>query len=388
MARQQGAWVPVPFQIDQKKPDGTYAFTNGPEASLDPDPNLDANDELVFMVKDSGDRAEEGKWPEGAQTIIELKLSDPTDGGQGWLYLAGFSGRAPRSPRDYIKLELDQARHYRRVVTYEYIMGGPMDRVYPDYLAAAKLPDGEPGKDVLDRLKMRGKLGLPFGISIPFVFDDMTRSRDLGWIDGPVRVLVLSEGWLELTDFIKLSGQGHSLISYYVNYMVWPMVFEIPSFAVTDIKVEDFCGYMDFNPEVYGSHSFSAANPLNPDVIFDGKMSEAEKNLDLNTEIDWVAGFGPQGAMVNRLVLDPRLPGYKQLPYYLDDAQRIDQPEDNPGVSAAGYRLEGLVLDKDQPPSTAYQYYYYMSTLKPEDVHRVLDILDHPVKVGVSEVEK
>ena len=54
MALQGDEWTPIPFQIDQKMPDGAYAFTHGPEAAPDPDPTLDANDELVFMVTDVG----------------------------------------------------------------------------------------------------------------------------------------------------------------------------------------------------------------------------------------------------------------------------------------------------------------------------------------------
>ena len=80
MALRRDSWEPVPFQIDQKKPDGTYAFTHGPEASKDPDPNLDANDDLVFMVKDTGDRAGTDQMPEKAGAAIELTITDPKNG--------------------------------------------------------------------------------------------------------------------------------------------------------------------------------------------------------------------------------------------------------------------------------------------------------------------
>jgi len=372
------AWAPVPFQIDQKKPDGSYCFTQGPEAGADPDPDFDANDELVFMAKDSGDRAEPGEWPAGARTVREIELTDPQSGEQGWLYLAGFAGQTPRSGEDYIRVEVDPAAHYRRVITYEYIMGGPMDRVYPDFMAANRA-EGSRGKDVLDRLKMRGEVVLPMGITVPFAFDEMTKAQDVGWIDGPVRVLHLAQGYIEIAKYFRFKIEGYSLISYYVNHMIWPIALSAPGSSHI-IKTVNFRGYMDFCPAVYGSYPFSAANPLSEQVILDGHMSEAEKHLDTRTPIAWNAGFGPQGALVSRLFTVPPIPGQKQLPYYLDDATVNDPPEACPGVSAVGYTL--VNPSGEQPPGViTYQYYYFLNQLQPEQVQRILDILDHPLQV-------
>ncbi len=87
MAWQNDTWKPVPFQIDQKKSDGSYAFANGLNADKDPDPTLDANDELAFMIKDTGDQKKDGIWPNGTQTAIEITLTDPKNGQMGWLWL-------------------------------------------------------------------------------------------------------------------------------------------------------------------------------------------------------------------------------------------------------------------------------------------------------------
>jgi hypothetical protein len=391
MARNGDEWAPIPFQIDQKKPDGGYAFTNGPEASVDPDPNLDANDELVFMVKDAGDRVNDVKWPDGAEKMVEVEINDPKNGNKGWMYLVSFSEKAPRSPVDYIKVEIDEAGDWRKVVTYEYVMGGPADRPYPDYMAARQLPpDGREGLDVLDRLKMRGEIVLPLGIRIPFAFDDMTKSEDKGWIDGPVRILHYAEGYLELTEYIKIRGGGYSLISYYTNHMIWPMALEMGggSSAWDFIKIENFRGYLDFNQNVYGSYTFNAANSFNKDVVFDGKMSEAEKNLNTETYIDWIAGFGPQGALIHRLFTLPKSRAQNQVTYYFEDETASDPPEESPGVIAVGYEMKEIdsVLGSGES-SVAYQYYYYLSELKPEEVYRILDILDHPVESKVRAIE-
>jgi len=374
-------WAPIPFQIDQKKPDGTYAYASGPGASPDPDPNVDANDELVFMVKDAGDHAG-GAWPNGATFGMEIEITDPKNGQKGWFYLIKFPGKAPRSKADYIRVEVDAAKKYRKVITYEYTMGGSTDRMYPDFMAATK-PGGGTALDVLDRLKIRGKIVILGGIKIPYKMDSMTKSKDIGYIDGPVRVLHFAQGYLEFIKPFKLKGKGQSVISYYVNHMMWPLIIDVPFNSISIIKRVDTTGYMDFCPTVYGSYPFSAANPYNRNVVFDGKMSDAEKNLDRKTPIAWIAGFGPQGALINRLIIQPK-GATVLLPYFLDDETIKDSPEDCKGTSAVGYKIIGT--KKQVRGTVTLQYYYFLSKLKPAEVHKILDILDHPVKVKVKTI--
>lgn len=385
MARHGENWVPIPFQIDQKKPDGNYIFTGGPKGVKIPDPKLDALDELVFMVKDTGDRAVEAKLPNGAETGAEIEITDLKNGALGWVYIFRFSSKAPRSMEDYIKLEIDPVKKRRKVTSYEYVMGGPIDRIYPDFIARV-LPNGGVGLDVLDRLKMRGAIVIPGGVSFPLIMDEMTKARDIGWIDGPVRILYLVDGYLELAGFIKIRGSGYSCISYYPNHMIWPMLIEVPKESVKLMKKISLRGFMDFNKNVYGSHSFNAANPLNKNVILDGHMSEAEKRLDTQTQVNWIAGFGPQGAVVNRLFFVPKTVDnmIKKVTYYLDDETAIDSPEDNPGVSGVGYYLTDLEKTLAEGPAHIYQYYYFKSDLAPKDINQILDILDNPVQVKVK----
>lgn len=387
MARHNDTWSPVPFQIDQKKPDGKYAFTMGPAAGPDPDPNLDGNDELVFMAKDSGDRLDGGPGPENSQAAMEIEITDPNNGKKAWLYLVRYSGKAPRSDKDYIEIEIDAAKNYRTIKSYEYVMGIPMDRVYPDMMAARKLANGRPGLDIIDRLKMPVEVEIIGGITIPFGFGDMARARDRGYIDGPVRIIHLYEAYLEFMGFIKIKGEGYSLVTYYVNNVIWPMKMDLPSNdlgIVRDIRIK---GFLDFSPNAYGSHPFSAANPLHKDVVLDGVMSEAEKNLDRETEISWIGGFGPQGALVVRLYVFPVPNNIKLVTYYLDDKTALDPPEDFPGVSGVGYDIQGVKITAEQPSIHSITYYYFLSELKPEQVSRILDILDHPLKVRVNAVK-
>jgi hypothetical protein len=387
MAWRRDSWSPIPFQIDQKKPDGSYAYTQGPEASADPDPNLDADDELVFMAKDSGDRTG-GNLPEGARTVMEIELTDPRNNARGWVYLAGFSGSAPRSPDDYIELFIDKAANRRGVLTYEYVGSSPMEGIAIDYIAARTASDGKEGKDVLDRLKIRGELVFPLGVTVPIKADEMMKGEDRAYIDGPVRVLQLSEGYLELGG-INIRGTGYMNVEYYVNYNSFPVYMEtpeIPDFLKGLMPQMRLKAFFDFNPDIKGSHCFSPANSYNEDVVLDGSMSAAEQGLDTETHIDWIAGFGPQGAIVSRLIMGEEVSAkYKKKTYYMDDASISDPPEDHQGIQGVGYLLEG---EGEYVRKYSFEsIIYFKSELKPENVHEILDILDHPIQVEVTKVK-
>lgn len=389
MAHSDGRWAPVPFQLDQRKPNGDYAFVSGPEAGVDPDPNLDANDEMVFMAKDSGDRVLGEKKPDGADEIMEIEIIDPKNGNKGWLYLARFPGAAPRSDIDYIRIEIDEAKRYRRVISYEYIVGGPIDRVYPDYIAARELPDGSEGLDVLDRLKIRGTMKLAGGFTVPIKADEMIRSKDKAYTDGPIRVLHLTEGYMDFQG-IKFRGTGYSTVFYYPNHVIVPVTMDASSalarFLMKAVSEVSINGYMDFNSNVYGSYVFDGANPHNPGIILDGRMSEAERNMDTNTPIEWVAGFGPQGAIIARLTISGEGVHAKKYTYYVDDKKINDPPEDSDGLSGVGFNVRGSGRDGIGITSgTICIYIYYKRQLEPNQVKDILDILDHPLRTEVRD---
>src|SRR5262245_11329957 len=107
-----GGWAQVPVQVDERAlvpwvqiyggVDLPWYEELGPDDQVltwcdpttftgpDPDPALDADDEVALASIDAGERAPfdaplpEGALPAGA---TELRLFDPLDGGVGWLYL-------------------------------------------------------------------------------------------------------------------------------------------------------------------------------------------------------------------------------------------------------------------------------------------------------------
>ena len=110
---------------------------------------LDYNDELVFMARDAGERADRGGWL--ADAAVEIELRDPADGSRSWAYLFHFAeDPPPPSDLDYVdydpgedtivsrRLEIDFDN--RKPLIIERLVGTP--------------PGQRPLPDVLDRFKL------------------------------------------------------------------------------------------------------------------------------------------------------------------------------------------------------------------------------------------
>jgi hypothetical protein len=113
-------WVQVPAQVDERAvndfgivcntdPTGitTLAYCDaGTFMGPDPDPTFDADDELVFMAKDAGDRAPGGTWdPAGVAggSRVELMVTDPITWTSAYVYLFETDGSLlPAAGADYV----------------------------------------------------------------------------------------------------------------------------------------------------------------------------------------------------------------------------------------------------------------------------------------------
>ncbi len=92
-----GRYSVIPFQVDERDPEGRMVFPQGKVASRDADNGLfDYNDELVFMAKDTGGRGPEKGWVELGSGGMEILVSDPMDHSKkGWVYFVHFAENAP-----------------------------------------------------------------------------------------------------------------------------------------------------------------------------------------------------------------------------------------------------------------------------------------------------
>lgn len=121
--RFHGVWEQIPVQVDERRladfgviygnaPNGIAALVyadNGTYTGADTNALFDADDELVFMAQDAGDRAPANAcFPVGTLTNspVELTLTDPLTNGIGWVYLFRSDGSLdPAAGKDYVNYQ-------------------------------------------------------------------------------------------------------------------------------------------------------------------------------------------------------------------------------------------------------------------------------------------
>ena len=165
-----GQWEQLPAQIDEVSATGTYTTT---EDSL-----LDANDELVFMAMDLGDRAPGPVPAAGVRKWYEIEVTDPSEPShQAWAYVVHSAVLTPTFVADYV--DFDTFLH--RIKAADYNLGFATPKPWMDYFTF----NGSV-VDILDRAPKNrlcyGELCLNESL-FPELQDDLI-------VDGPVRLII------------------------------------------------------------------------------------------------------------------------------------------------------------------------------------------------------
>ena len=438
-AKRKGQFEVIPFQIDEKDPDGEFLINTNTipeevqkEVDLDDVPEADKrkkrikkfeknledyredvkdgkltqqalddlrrnaywdekpgefdyNDELVFMVRDSGARVARAEW--GASQGVEIEISDPVDGGKSWAYLLSFpSNPPPLNPLDYIA-------YYPKTDTVDGRMG-EVDFMDDKPMIAesivGKMPDGTRIPNVLDRFKLRIRILLTPLFCIPMNFDENnSKAFTIGYKDGPVRVIRRNVFWAVLKG-IKVPFFPNIVMyfQFYENGLATEAKFRNP------INLKWFvCGGsrftagLDLRKSAYGSQVFTRDNRGDSGMILDGRMSEAEKRLSVANQF-WIAGFLPNNAaLMSRMRYDPELirRGAILDLYYLDDEASNDGPENEPGQHIIGYTMD----IRKFPAGTYHMGFqvYQAFDFKPGQEQELLNIDDKPLQVKAGSPE-
>ncbi len=379
-----GAFKPIPFQIDERR-DGDYVFPFGPKASEDTDGGrFDADDELVFMVKDAGGYAPQPFWPKGVKLCSSVEITDPLNGKKAWVFLFLFDKKAPRSKIDYVRYEHSTGTIYAE----RYVMGfHPRAKLGFGYLAITKEGNGAGRKfNSVDRLKIRFEATTVLGIKISRNEEEFT-SRTIAWIDGPVRIIRRVKARIIL--ILKIPSPAATLDNiYYFNAFEFPVVVHLPFDPSAVIKSSTFRVSSDglCIGSRMGGRFYNSRNTAG--VVIDGRMSEDEKRMDVGT-YSWMVATGTEkhpGGWFSRLFYDRDSPIHPKL-YYVDGKDSRDPPEDSPGQCAdIGYYIEDLQLIKKERlelKSVMHQVPRY----EPGDEAIYLNIADHPLQVKCSLME-
>jgi hypothetical protein len=335
----------IPFQVDERTPDGGYVYDQGAERRSDTDDGrLDENDELAFMARDAGDRALPGQLALGQVAHVELRLRDPLDGGRAWVYVLAFREPPRGAERDYVDLTFadgEPSGWAGRRGRFGAVGAGNL-------LALDELrfrdEQGELGPDVLDRAKLR--------FEARYLFTDLVRHMDevrcgvLAWRDGPVRAIVglVPECYLIWGHWLR-PAKGPELcrlIAYGSRFeleLVMRLPVDLEPDAPSSLRVSlDFASLKEGN----GTRVWSDRNPTR----WRGGSSRRSRLRELDRSYPgWICVTPPGGTLLARLELDPRLRRSSNA-LFLQDGPALDPPEDEEGSFAnAGFHVDltGLV---------------------------------------------
>jgi len=370
-------WTQVPVQVDERKvvdfgvgpTSNTAAGTTGTVygtaavgvtalqytdaatfVGADNDPNLDANDELVFMASDAGGavRPEDATEPSGVTpgSGVKVQVRDPLeDLGVGWIYLFRSSGaRTPGAGRDYVNYDFNLTSGPYRT-TYKRAAGpNPETSIVAGRTYTAGLRDrwddsewritagNATGVDVLDGLMARFK-GTCGRSNLTF---QNAEGAFVANIDGPVRAIR------------SYVGANSGPYTQRTN-----LFYRDRQEVVTDLRVHEVPPIQDFLDYSAAATGMTYRSSAHPDpVTIDGTPDPIGPELPR-----WELVSGNQGSITVASRLDTSLLGPGGNPddlldeYYRDDLtpELADKPcvGDSALIGASGAQFSQNVPNTD-----------------------------------------
>lgn len=217
LAMHHGILAPIPFQIDEVLPDGSFALPDGPEPVADNSPGiLHRSDEIVMMISDLGDRL--GHHTMLPNDALEIDASDPLGGPDRYAYIAAVSS-PKRSAKDYVDFDPGsdsiESEHYRLSVS----AGRPVG-------FALQTHKHEKTSSIIDGFEIRVHAKLLTFFNYRLTAHDM-HTRLLAWKDGPVRAIFKDSHSIDLMLGIK-SPEVTSEVLFYRDSIENPFKVKLP----------------------------------------------------------------------------------------------------------------------------------------------------------------
>ncbi|MGH7780016.1 MAG: hypothetical protein ACREQR_09325 [Candidatus Binataceae bacterium] len=354
LALHQGRLEPIPFQVDQVLPDGSYALPDGPEPVIGKIPAiLDRNAEIAMMLSDLGERAERhDQLPLGT---VEVSALDPTNGVHGYAYIAAVSSPS-LSPVSYVNYEpragqIDGAG-YRMTFRKDFPIG-----------LALRNARGGWSHNLITGAQVRVTARVLMYFTLRFGASGV-HNRVLAWRAGPIRLIRRVSHSVNLVLGITSPRVVSSEIFYrdYSQDSFVAKVLWVPRMVVSDVRVRT---WLDFA----GIDGFTLAWSGMDDPPLAIGSADAYKLAALRRDppsADWIALTGDGKIVTQTFMPSPDLAAVRLQLYYCDGALLAEESDNCTGdtlqigylmtgwenLSAGTHRLESLllVLPDDQNP--------------------------------------
>lgn len=357
----------IPFQID-KVINGNYVLTSGKDKSTNSNNNFDKDDELVFMVKDTGNKIKNYKFKD-AISCAEIEVTDPETSDKAWVYLVLYKTATQKSTVDYVNYNADKLT----ITAENYIAAFNKEHpVAASFYAFGKGLGGD-GTNFLDRVKTRISM-TSMGITLNYTEDNI-KVKEYGYIDGPVRVIVHTKNITPLILGIPASSTEQDTI-YYYTYADFPFAAKFPikpsAFHVTIID--------DFRNAI-GWKFYSSTNLAGH--VIDGKMDDSDKSLNLSPW-KWSVLTNDKFGFWSRCIMPAESPVKAHL-YYNDNATAVDSHENVKGeLPGIGYDFkEGWSNLKTKSTKFNLVHFYTKSYSRGME-KEILNVHDNPLKTSIK----
>ena len=335
-----GSLEPIPFQIDERTPDGDFAYPLGDERRTDTDDGLlDANDELVFRAGDVGGRAPVGVVHQTNAGFVEIEVWDPArEGARGWVYLAAFAEGTPeRAGDDRVALRWNEVGDLTGWETARLRVGGGPEGLNFLHLYELRFAEeGEVGPDVLDRAKIK--------LEVSYLFTDITRAFDevrtgvRSYLDGPVRAVVRFslETYLIWGHWIRTSPGPGCRALIYEDRLELELRLRVP----VDLERDQPSALRLSWDFAEAAGEVRVWSDRNPERWRAGSRRRSHLRAFERTYPRWVCVGLETGSALARLLPGENMEDVRYS-LYLEEDDQPDPPEDDPGSRAnTGFSLD------------------------------------------------
>ena len=363
-------WISVPVQVDEKdsvtgsriygdiRPEACFNETWCSDLHLlkiltytdehsftgpDSNPAFDADDELVFMIKDAGAKVTAGEVPGGVveNSGLEVEIIDPIDNSVGYIYLflldAQSNASRSKNIRSYVDYNFnlisgDYRRSFSRergpnpeksIVSTAYYETAFSDRWVRDVLRIKA--DGAKPVDLLDRQKVLFAPGVCERHEITFSYGEGAFIVNKS---GPVRAIRSYMG----ANSGPLTQREH-------------IFYEQQEVVNTWLRVHPIQGIMDFN-----DYSVEAAG-----MVYSNNNNKSGAEVDGNRDrlvegkLDWELLTGDQGTLLIQHTYQVQLSSQGVSSYYLDDKNPQDSQctGDDFAIGSSGIIIKSPIANTD-----------------------------------------